>query len=83
MFALGQRVDAERSGASSDQIEKDEAKQDGRHAAILRRVKALRRMAQEIGESHQARQYKGGNARLEADQHKEAEREFEQAGNPG
>lgn len=76
-------IDTERAGAGRNEIKENETVDRSCAAIVFGREEALRKMADEIGGCHQARQYESGNACLEAYEEEEAEREFQKTGDPG
>src|SRR5580692_3819045 len=74
------RVDAVRPAARGRQIEAGKAEQDRSRAIVEHREKSARKMSNEIGKGHFARQNERYDPRPQADHQKRAEHEFERAG---
>lgn len=84
VLAAQRGVGAPRASTCGGEIQKREAEQDRQRAIIgERREQTARRMTEEIGERHQARQDKRRNPREESNGEQRAESEFEHARIPG
>src|SRR3954462_8037013 len=72
-------VDAPRAGARGRQIQASEAVENRQRAAVDQRVKALRKVTDEIGEGHLAREDEGCGSRQQAEDQKCAADQFDEA----
>ena len=79
---LPQRIDAPRTPAGECQIQEYEAEQHGLIAAVQQRNKAAVRVAEKIGERHQAGEHEGGAARVQADQQQRSPGQLNACGEP-
>src|SRR6266481_7000359 len=75
-------IEAERPCAGRRQIEASEAEHDGERATIEHREKVLRKVLDEIGARHLARQDEGDGPGQQTQHQHPAKNEFEHAGGP-
>src|ERR1700733_2759511 len=73
-------IDAVGTAARRRQIKADEAEQDRGGAVVDQREEPARKMADEIGKRHFARQDESGKTREQADHQQRAEDQFDRAG---